>query len=519
MKEERWEPDIQANDPKATQAELAQKELARRELSRRRLLPFILSEFDNYEAGWFHKLLCQELEEFEKAVKRRESPRLIITVPPRHGKSLIASTYFPAWYLGRNPKDEIIATSYSSSLAGKFSRAVRDVVRGSNFESLWPDSSLNPDAQSVESWQMEAGGSYTSAGSGGGITGRGAHVLIIDDPIKNAEDAESTNFREDLWGWYTSTAYTRLAPGGGVILIQTRWHHDDLAGRLIKAMEEETGDTFKTLNFPAIATYDEDYRAQGEPLHRERYSKDALEMIERAVGPRTWNALYQQNPTQDTGSYFKAEWFRYYETEGAPPLDQMTIYSAWDLAIGTKEHNDYTVGLVVGLDRNEDIWLLDMVRGKWNAMGIVEEIMNVYIRHKPVVNMIEKSHVEMSIGPYLEKAKLEYRVPEAYFQSLPTGRRDKMARARGIQGRMQEGRVYFPKDAPWVNALHAEMLTFPYGKHDDQVDALAWVGLYLTELYTARGPRIKRRKSWREQLDRFVRKPSDHLPAKTAMTA
>jgi predicted phage terminase large subunit-like protein len=510
---------LSATEIQEDQASLAHKELARRELARRRLLPFILSEFEGYQAGWFHKLLCQELEKFEQDVLDRKSPRLVITVPPRHGKSLIASTYFPAWYLGRNPKDEIIATSYSSSLASKFSRTVRDVVRGENFESLWPDSRLNPDAQSIESWQLLNGGSYTSAGSGGGITGRGAHVMIIDDPIKNAEDAESSNFRQDLWEWYTSTAYTRLAPGGGIMLIQTRWHHDDLAGRLLQKSEDGSGDEFKVLDFPAVATHDEEYRRSGDPLHAERYSGVALEMIERAVGPRTWSALYQQRPSQDIGSYFKTDWFRYYEAGGSPPLEQMVIYSAWDLAIGTKEHNDYTVGIVIGLDRNEDIWVLDLIRGKWNAMEIVQQIIDVYLRHRPAVNLIEKSHVEMSIGPYLEKAKQEYRVPEAYFQSLPTGRRDKMARARGIQGRLQEGRVYFPKDQPWVNALHAEMLTFPYGKHDDQVDALAWIGLYLTELYTARGPKIKRAISWREKLDKFVISATGGNGRKSAMSA
>jgi hypothetical protein len=183
-------------------------------------------------------------------------------------------------------------------------------------------------------------------------------------------------------------------------------------------------------------------------------------------------------------------------------MEQLVVYSAWDLAIGTKEHNDYTVGIVVGLDRNEDIWVLDLIRGKWNAMEIVDQIMECYVKHRPVVNMIEKSHVEMSIGPYLEKAKQDWRVPEANFQSLPTGRRDKMARARGT----------------WTGALYGEFMTFPYGKHDDQVDALAWIGLYLTELHTVHGPRRKPAPSWRDKLAQFVTSNAN-TKIRNAMTA
>ena len=491
--------------------------LAQRELARRRLLPFILLFEPAYQAGWVHKDICSKLEEFTQGIVDKKSPRLMLSMPPRHGKSLIASTYFPAWFMGNHPDLEIIATSYSSSLASKFSRSVRHQFREPQFEKLFPKSKLDPDAQSIDNWYTTKGGSYTAAGVGGGITGRGAHCLIIDDPVKNAEDAESETFRENLFEWFQSTAYTRLAPGGGVIIIQTRWHHDDLAGRLEEMSDKGDGDTYINIKYPAIAVDDEEFRKKDEPLHEERYPVSSLKMIQRAVGPRTWSALYQQRPTADTGSYFKREWLKFYTQ--TPSVEQLTIYSAWDLAIGKKEHNDYTVGIVVGVDRNEDLWVMDLVRGRWDSMEIVDKVMEVYQRWRPVINLIEKSHIEMSIGPYLEKAKIEQDCPEAYFHALPTGRRDKQARARSIQGRLQEGRVYLPKEASFTSDLLLEMMSFPYGSHDDQVDALAWIGLYLTEFYTQGIPKRKRKLSWRDNLQKFVKKTEATYTGRSAMSA
>ena len=491
----------------------AKQLLAQRELSRRRLLPFIMSFEPDYLAGWVHKDICARLESFTQDILDKKSPRLMLSMPPRHGKSLIASTYFPAWFLGRFPELEVIATSYSSSLASKFSRSVRHLFREPQFHKVFPSASLDRDAQNIENWFTTRGGSYTAAGVGGGITGRGADCLIIDDPIKNAEDAESDVFRDNLFEWFQSTAYTRLSPGGGIIIIQTRWHHDDLAGRLEELSSNKGGDTYVNIKYPAIATSDERFRPKGESLHKERYPDSALDMIKRAVGPRTWSALYQQAPTEDTGSYFKREWLRFYEMP--PSVEQLTIYTAWDLAIGQKEQNDYTVGIVIGVDRNEDIWVLDLVRGRWNSMEIVEQCISLHKRWRPVVNLIEKSHIEMSIGPYLEKAKHENNVPEAYFQALPTGRRDKQARARSIQGRFEEGRVYIARDALYTPNLVLELMSFPFGKYDDQVDALSWVGLYLNEFYTQYAPRRVKKASWRDDLWKYVKnstKPAHRTP-------
>ena len=189
--------------------ELAKQELARRELSKRRLLPFVTRFFPEYQAGWVHKDICERLEKFSDAVTDKKSPRLMLFMPPRHGKSLLASTYFPAWHIGRNPTHEFIACSYSGSLAMSFSRKVRQVLREKPYQTVFKETRLDKDSQSAEAWLTDKGGGYVAAGVGGAITGKGAHVLVIDDPVKNREDAESETGRQSVKDWYTSTAYTR----------------------------------------------------------------------------------------------------------------------------------------------------------------------------------------------------------------------------------------------------------------------------------------------------------------------
>ena len=267
----------------------ARKELALRILTRKRLLPFVERFNADYQAGWVHKDICRRLEQFSRDVVAKKSPRLMLFMPPRHGKSTLASVSFPAWHLGRNPEHEFISCSYSGSLAMGFSRKVRQLLREPTYKTAF-QTRLDPDSQSAEAWLTTGGGGYVAAGVGGGITGKGAHVLVIDDPIKNREDSESENNRSANWDWYTSTAYTRLAPGGGILVILTRWHDDDLAGRLLKA-SDEGGDVWEVVRYPAIAEEKEEYRDHGEALPPESYSLAALSQIRSAVGPRDWSAL------------------------------------------------------------------------------------------------------------------------------------------------------------------------------------------------------------------------------------
>jgi len=500
-------------EEETTLEQKARAELALRILTRKRLLPFVERFNPDYNAGWVHKDICRRLEQFSRDVDEKKSPRLMLFMPPRHGKSTLASIAFPAWHLGRHPNHEFISCSYSGSLAMGFSRKVRSLLRDPSYKTAFK-TRLDPDSQSAEAWLTTNGGGYVAAGVGGGITGKGAHVLVIDDPVKNREDAESANNREANWDWYTSTAYTRLAPGGGVLVILTRWHDDDLAGKLLNAAQEG-GDEWTVVKYPAIAEEEEEFRGHGEALHPERYDVEALQRIQRAVGPRDWSALYQQNPVADDGDYFSRDMIQYFDPEDID-LDRMKFYCAWDLAIGKKDRNDYSVGMVVGIDEMEHIFVVDVVRGRFDGFELVEQILDMYETWRPSIVGIEKGHIEMALGPFLEKRVRERGLYEAYFKDLKTGRRDKEARARAIQGRMQQGMVHFPKNEVFTGPLIAELLRFPNGVHDDQVDALAWIGLMMTEFNVFTAPVI-REPSWRDRLNHMLK--GSETRSRSAMSA
>ena len=488
-----------------SQANAAERELASRTLSRRHLLPFVMRMMPGYKAGWVHKDICIRLERFLKDIEEGKQPRLMLQMPPRHGKSLLASQFFPAWALGQHPEYEIISSSYSGSLATGFSRKVRSLLRDPLYKVLFPSATLDPDNQNAEGWLTTKGGGFVPAGVGGAITGKGAHILIIDDPVKNAEEAESETSRQNVKDWYSSTAYTRLAPQNGVLVIQTRWHDDDLSGWLEHQMNKGEGDEWEIIRYPAEALEDEKYRRKGDALHPARYPIEMLKKIMKAVGPRVWNALYQQNPTPDDGEYFKREQVKYYPYGQQPEL--LTIYAAWDFAIGKNETNDFTVGVVIGLDVDGNFWLLDVRKGRWGSDEIINEMIDVQRTWHPVSQGAEQGQIQMSIGPFLEKRIQEERVWELHIEPLKTGRRDKPARARTLQGMMQALRVKFPLGAPWLDDLINEMLRFPNGKHDDQVDAFAWVALMINEMTQPHLPKPPKptKKSWKEKLNRLTK--------------
>lgn len=501
--------------PKQKAAMRVKAELADRELSRRSLAHYAVRMMPEYDVGNFHQDLATALEKFSRDVTAGLSPRLMIFAPPRSGKSQMASVFFPSWHLGHQPKHEIISCSYAADLANDFSRKVRDVMKAPDYVPLFREVkplgvgtpvedafggpvTVDSNNQNVQGWRTKQGGMYVPAGVGGPITGKGAHILIIDDPVKNQEEADSETTQTRNWGWYTSTAYTRLAPGGGVLVIQTRWSESDLSGKLEQQMKENAGDDWEILRYPAIAEQDEGWRKKGDALHPARYPITALQRIKKAVGKRVWQALYQQNPTPDEGSFFKKDHFRTYISNELP--ENLTFYQTWDLAIGQKEENDFTVGLTVGLDEQDHLWVVDLYRNKPDGQQIVEAILDQYAKWRPMTVGIERMQVEMAIGPFLRKRQADRKLFAMHIEILKPGRSDKTLRARSIQGRMDMGMVHFPRDAGWYSAFETELLQFPNGTHDDVVDVLAYIGLMMDNLIAPRAPVAPKKPGWRDKL-------------------
>lgn len=367
-------------------------------------------------------------------------------------------------------------------------------------------------------------------GVGGPLTGRGAHLLTIVDPIKNMEEADSAQIREKLWDWYLSTAYTRLAPGGGVLVIQTCWSDDDLAGRLQAAMAGD-GDQFEVVKYPALAEqweyrddrgmedgqvgpierYDVEpapeqvegwtfLRAPGDAVHRERFDEDALQRIRRTLTPRIWSALYQQNPVPDEGLYFKEDMFRYAPT---PALTGRRVYTAWDFAISEKQTADWTVGATVCHDEHDNIHVVDVLRMKGDADQIVQAMLTVarqYGQDPSTGYMIgvENGQIWLTMKSLFERAMRDAAmyVPIEVLKPLT----DKQVRARPLQGRMQQGRVYFPEDRGWTAHVRHELLRFPAGTHDDVVDALAWAAHLVLGKEPPSVQGTKKRRGWRDLL-------------------
>lgn len=833
----------------------AKLQLAKRELSRRRLLHFTTTTHPSYSPGWVHADICARLERFSRQVTERKSPRLMILVPPRHGKSELASIRFPAWHLGHNPTHEIINAGYNQELPMRFSRKVREVMRDPQYKNIFPDSKLSPDSQSVEAWNTTMGGGFTAAGVGGGITGKGAHCLpagtqvltadgqvdiahlyllkskplvqtpvgprqilamtrreaseghyvlrfasgatlhatgkhplyipdrggyasveelygeaksdgefgvrvvravvpapavrpqqvdpagvdgvllqqgvqsgaprgeerqavrdvrqaggvgpqepqrdvlqrglhpiqeipraedlpgvlrgvsaqvftdgllrgdlrkygtldpyawdgelelqgrqflqlvvqpssqaragegcavrglqsdtkpplpshrprpekqpcgesghavrdvshrppqvcydtltvveyvcsggvevydiqveeagcffadsvlvgnclIIDDPIKNQEEADSAQTRDKLEDWYQSTAYTRLAPGGGVLLIETWWNDDDLAGRLQQAMlRSPEADQFEVVKYPALSEAWEyrDNTMEHAPilrfpeeqtnldpgiellrpkdfcLHEERYPTEALKRIRANMQPRIWSALYQQNPVPDEGMYFRKEYFQYQTTMPYPV--NCRIYTAWDFAISEKTHNDWTVGATIMQDSNDDIYVMDIVRFKGDTFDIIEAMIDAAVRWGTMPQTdylmgMEDGQIWRTLEPMFKKRMAERRVYPTFEVLRPLT--DKMARARPLQGRMQQGKVIFPREISWLSTTEQEMLRFPAGAHDDIVDALAWAVRLCMDKAPPVEPEPKKLPSWRDKLKSFGVNTGSHMSA------
>ena len=444
------------------------------ELSRNNLMAFVKTTMPSYKIGWVHREICGRLMEFLVKVEQKKSPRLILTMPPRHGKSQLVSKHFPAWCFGVDPNISIIASSYGDDLSKRVNKDVQRIMDNPIYHEVFPRTCLstkrnaggyNMAMRTMDLFEIPGfSGSFRSTGVGGGITGMGCDILCIDDPFKDRKSADSPTVRQSVWDWYTSTAYTRLSPGGGVLVTVTRWHENDLVGRLLDAMKQEGGDRWTIINYPAVAEHDEPHRKKGEALHPDRYPLEMLHKIRNNIGSYDWGALYQQHPTPRGGGVFKKNWIRHWTTR--PKVVDRMIQS-WDFTFKDAASSDNVSGQVwarVG----GDFYLLD---NEWGKMDFVAQVRAMQRTSSKWPEALEKVVEDKANGPAIISA-LGSRIP-GIIPYNPRG--SKTARAYAISPLFEAGNVYLPpmdEEHPWVKNFIYEMLAFPNGAHDDQVDAM-----------------------------------------------
>ncbi len=392
----------------------------------------------------------------DKIAEIRDHPiRLIVTIPPRHGKSELCSHWTPVWFLNEFPDRKIILASYEAKFAAYWGRKARDGIHD-NEGKLSIKMSMATTA--ATQWELKSGGGMWTAGVGGPITGKGANLLIIDDPLKNYAEAYSPVYREAIDQWYQTTAYTRLEPRASIIIIMTRWHTDDLVGRLLSREEAK----WDVVNLPAIAEADDELeRKEGEALWPVRYDEEALKDIAESVGGtegRNWLSLYQQRPVKEGGNIFKETWWQTYKEH--PQLEMIGQY--WDTAFKKGAKTDYSVCITFGRHA-KGICVLDLYRGKVEFPELVRQVNAQFSLWKP--NILK---VEEGVGTQLIQSLTRD-------TSLPilgiTVTESKEIRANRITGIVEAGRVSLPEQADWLAIFLEEMTTFPAGVHDDIVDA------------------------------------------------
>lgn len=396
---------------------------------------------------WSH---LEHIRQHLDAITAGTLKRLVITLPPRHGKSEMGTIRYPVFRLQQDPTQRVVIAAYSQTLANTFSRKARRIAQ----DLL----SLASDRKAVEQWDTIEGGGLRAVGVGAGITGLGANLIIIDDPVKSREEAESEAYRERVWNWYRDDLYTRLEPGGAVVLTMTRWHEDDLAGRILNS---EDADNWSVVNLPAIAEDNDPLqREPGTALCPDRYDLDALQDRRRVLGEYGFNALFQQRPSPPAGGLFKRSWWQTYREQ--PTFDR--IITSWDLTFKDGPNTDYVVGLVIA-QKGAAFYLLDCIRDRLDITETIPAIVNTFNRYKPVATVVE----DKANGPAVI-SMLKSKIPGLIAVNPQGG---KFSRAAAISPMIEAGNVYLPERSSWASALIEEAAAFPNAAHDDQVDALS----------------------------------------------
>lgn len=460
------------------------KKLARerlKKLARRgKILAFTKYTYPEYEINWHHQLLAQKLNKFLK----KEIKRLMVFMPPRHGKSEKTSRRLPALIHGLFPNDEILLASYNGSLASDMIVDVQRILDSQYFKDIFPHVSItsenanssyartkteheivpfiDPETNALFPYK----GSMKASGVGGTFTGLGGNWVLIDDPFKNREDADSLAYRNMVHKWYQSTIRTRLEKNGSIILTMTRWHDDDLAGRLLKeAKENPKADQWEVLSLPAIKDNElnaDDPRQLGEALWPNKYDIADLESTKATIGSREWSALYMQTPVNEGGNLVKDSWFKYYTVK---PEKFDVMIQSWDFAVKDKATSDFTVGQVWG-KIGPDKYLLDQVRGRFDFPTACQKVLELSAKYP---NCRKKLIEAKANGPAIIQTLRKH--ISGLVEVEPRG--DKVARMHAVSPEFESGHIYLPDKSicPWIGDYLSETKAFPTGTHDDQVDA------------------------------------------------
>ena len=501
--------------------------------------------------SWVADELCAHLQRVAEQTALEDPdmyPRLLVSMPPGHGKSTIALQCFVCWYIGHNPTHKVIIASYAQEVAERQSRLTQSIFNSPEYQEIFPGVVIDPKQNSIGNWGIKphavrdedgtprivGGGNVYATGTTGATTSWRANLLVIDDPIKGLEQSRSQSERDKVDDWYGTAADTRGLPGYGVVLIGTRWHEDDLIGRRIEQqahdldLHERYPDEYPEpvqwhqIRFKAIATDDEPHRRKGEALIPELFPLRRLLTHKSQLRHRDWESLYQQSPYDEDGGFFKAEWMKdnRYKPANIPP-DSLTVWNAWDLAISEKTTADYTVGVALGMDHLGKIYLLDLMRGRWSPVETTDHILTLHERYNATMTGIEAGMLETAIRPGLLSEMERREMRHASVVAISTQNKDKQMRAHLFAGLLEKQEFLMPEDGafPWVGDLVAELIRFPNGRWDDQVDAISH-GCYLYQSVS----RPKRRRipgekprSWIDEFD-FDGQPVDNYRHVTRST-
>jgi predicted phage terminase large subunit-like protein len=437
--------------------ELRQKELDTSAKAKENFLDFVKAVWPEFISGYHHQKIAEKFQQ----LKDKKLKRLIVNMPPRHTKSEFASYLLPAWIMGHAPKTKIIQATHTGELAFRFGRKVRNLTDHEDYRRVFKDVELSADSKAAGRWETNKGGEYFATGVGGAITGRGADLLIIDDP-HSEQDALSETAFDNAYEWYTSGPRQRLQPGGIIVIVMTRWSTKDLTGRLVGAQKEVKADQWDLIEFPAI------FPNSGKPCWPEYWKKDELLSVKASLNEQKWQAQWQQQPTSEEGSIIKREWWMKWESK-TPPNNIQHIIQSYDTAYSKKETADYSAITTWGVFTSEAdgkvyLILLDAVKGRWDFPELKRKALAKYKEYEPETIIIEAK----ASGLPLTHELRQIGIPVTNF--TPSKGNDKHVRVNAVAPVFEAGQVWVP-DERWAQEVIEECAAFPFGDNDDYVDS------------------------------------------------